>query len=134
MKKTLLTWNVIFYAVLYSISLLRWGFVWGESHHASGLGAAALFPAIYLFFLAIGIRFIRENEYCTAKRYYAMAVVTMAFISLVWGIALVSYIQGSMPSATHFDIALYPAILFVISAAISVNYSICAVKTKKENR
>ena len=132
MKKTLLTWNVIFYAIQYSVSLWYVGYEYAVLPPAYSR-QWFIFPAVYLVLMVIGIHLVREWEYSPKKSYIKMAIFTLVFISSFWGAWLYFYFQGRMTSASYIDIVLFPATLFVCSVVISVIYFVCAAKTPKEN-
>lgn len=134
MKKTLLTWNVIFYAIQYSVSLLYVGYEYGESSHYTYPPDLEwfIFPAVYLVLMVIGIHLVREWEYSPKKSYIKMAIFTLVFISSFWGAWLYFYFQGET-NPSYIEIVLFPATLFVCSVVISVIYFVCAAKTPKEN-
>lgn len=131
MKKTLLMWNVILYAITYSVSLLYVGFKYGEWYpYITGL-EYFLFPIVYLILLIIGHYLMKNHRDNSVRSYCVMAIVTLTFISLLWGVWLIAYFQGRMPSATFMDIVLFPAVLFFFSVMISIFYFICAAQTRK---
>lgn len=134
MKKKLLIWNVIFYAVLYSISLLYVGYEYGELSYIPYNGPEYfILPAVYLVLLVIGIFLVREWEYLKSKSYYTMGAITLAYSCLLWGSRLFFFFQGRL-DADHWDVYVYPAAVFCFSVIISVIYIIVAIKTQKENR
>ena len=133
MKKNLLISNVVLYAILYSISLVYMGYEYGEGSlfpYPRG-PEYLLLPAVYLILLLRGIFLALDRGYGTSKSYSMMAIVTLAYPSLLWGSWLFFYYQGRMTSASVVDIVLYPAVLLAVSVAISILYFICAIRTRK---
>lgn len=132
-NKKLLAWNVVFYAIQYSVSLFYIGYEYGEGSlfpHPRGIEYIIL-PAVCLVFLFFGIHFVQNHEYVTPKSYYTMAVVTLLFSGSLWGCWLFFYFQGKMTSASIMDIVIYPGSMLAFAVIIFVLYLICAVRTKK---
>ena len=132
-NKKLLEWNVVFYAVQYSMSLFYVGFEYGEGSlfpYPRGLEYIIL-PAMCLVFLLLGIHFAKNHEYGTSKSYYTIAAVTLLLSSLLWGCLLFFYFQERMTNASIMDIVVYPGSMFAFSVIIFVLYLVCAVRTRK---
>lgn len=136
MKEELLKWNINFYGILYSASMLYTGYEYGEaSHYPISRGPEYfIYPAVYLIFFFVARRLLREREYVKGKSYFAIGFVTLACVCLDWGSRLYFYNQGRMTLANHLDIYVYPAVLAFFSVLISVCYFICAAKTWKEDK
>lgn len=139
MKKVLMTWNVVLYFVLYSISLLYVGFYFGVRHQ-NPYGPALeffLFPVVYLLLLILGGYLLKNQQYCSGKSCCLMASVTLVFISSIWGLWLANRFQDLHEEAAdiiYLDIILYPGVLFFFSVVISIIYLICAARIRIENR
>ena len=132
MKKDLLTFNVIFYAIQYSVALLYAGFWYGATYllrYPEGLERLVI-PGVHLIFLIIGIRLLRGREYYTEKNYCAMAIATLVYTGLDWASRLVGY--RGIEAYTHLNNVVYPAVIAAFSVVIAAFYFICAVRTRKE--
>ena len=134
MKKSLLKWAVIFYAIMYSVSLLYIGYEYGEGSLNPYPRGAEYFilPVINLIFLGISVYFVREREYLESKHYYRMGTIALVCGGLTWGSRLFFYSQGRMTTADHLDIYVYPGIVFCLSFLIAIIYFTCARITRKE--
>lgn len=133
-NKKLLSWNVVFYAIQYSVSLFYIGYEYGEGSlfpYPKGLEYIFL-PAVCLVFLLFAIRFVKNHEYGTPKSYYTIAAVTLLFSSSLWGCLLFFYFQERMTSASIMDIVIYPGSMFAFAVIIFVLYLVCAVRTKSK--
>lgn len=131
-NKKLLSWNVVFYAIQYSVSLFYIGYEYGEGSlfpYSKGLEYIIL-PAVCLVFLLFGIHFVKNYEYGTPKSYYTIAAVTLLFSSSLWGCLLFFYFQERMTSASIMDIVIYPGSMLAFAVVIFVLYLVCAARTK----
>ena len=143
MKRILLASNAKLYAIMAGVSLLWVGFVFGvkfqinasinywDTHYPIEF---FLFPVLYLILHRIGIHLEKEREYASGKGYYAMAIFTLGCITLYWVLLLINRLpdlQKGIENVLFVEIVVFPAILFVISAIITVLDFICAVQTSK---
>lgn len=128
MKKTLLTWNIIFYSVQYSAALLYTGYEWGMCAERPGNYMPydiIVFPALYLILIFIGASMLRQRDYWKVRSYCIMAFLPLGLTSL--HLAL-TWSQGS------FEVEAYPVVILISTILISLFDCVCAVITYKENK
>lgn len=130
MKKTILTWTTVLYGLLYSLSLVYIGSIFGR-WPANPDATFLIFPIFYLALFVYSHYMLKKGGSVAA--YNCMAVVTIAFISIIWAIWVVASANGMITTATIWDIWVYPAICFVVSAGITVLFFVCAWKSKSKD-
>ena len=129
MKETLLKVNVVLYTILYNVSLVYAGYVYGR--HGRILFVFVLFYFL-MRFIAVGQR--NSPVIGTVKNYCIMAAVMLGFVCVFWGGKLQDYFESGMFPETELDYFIYPGILFLGSVLIAVNYFRCAAITRREDK
>ena len=130
MKKHLAL-NSVLYFMIYSISLSFAWFEYGINFpNVDGIGAAWIFPIVYLLLFVISLKFVLCGANSNSS-YLALGISTISFISVCWGISALSKIGQN-----SFEVrdTVYPAILFCISLVVFAVYMNVYIKNKKCKR
>ena len=133
MKEILLTVNSKLYTFLCNVSMLFFGIRIGYTLNHTPQFDYLIFVAVYWILYKIALYLLKEQEYCSGKSCCAMAIFTLVSISGYWFVLLNNSfreIQNGFPDPgglyNKLAIIVYPAVLFVISVIIFINYSVCA--------
>ena len=89
--------------------------------HTDGLGAIILFPLVYFALLVAALAFF-HRECFSAKPYIVMAIVSIAFIALAWGVFFIAKAVATASSGSLW----FPIVLTVLSALSSFLYGMTA--------
>ena len=100
-----------------------------------------IFVVAYLLFYWIARSLYMERECCSGKNCVVLALITLVSASLFWLLILngnLNEIQEGLYEAhkwiDRWTIIVYPAVLLCVSLIICVNYTVCAVQIRKENK
>ena len=141
MKEILLTINSKLYAFLCNVSMLFLCIRIGYTLNYTPQFDYLILVTAYWILYKIARYLLKEQEYCSGKSCCAMAIFTLVSISGYW-ISLINSnfreIQNGFPDPgglyNKLAIIVYPAVLFVISVIIFINYSVCANEIRKANK
>lgn len=145
MKKQFLKDNLIFFGLLFLISLFYAGFQAGTTYgmyyanqHLERYTfriADLLLPAVYLVFLLIGLRLFYERELLKPRTHWINGSCALGF-ALVWLITrFVYHSRGTLHTYMPLlDVYIFPIGVTLISAWIFINCIRCAVETRREDR
>lgn len=141
MKQNLLTINAKLYEFLRNVSIFYLAINIGYTLDHTPSFDSLIFVAGYWILYAIARYLLNERECCSGKSCCAMAIFTLASISGYWFILLNNRswdIQNGFPDPgglyNKLGILVYPAVLFVTSVIICINYLVCANEIRKENK
>ena len=146
MKKYLLSINAKLCILLCAISVLNLGIHIGFhigvhkriDRPPSPTFEYLLFVIVYLIICWISHNLSVEHEWCSGKSCIITGTVTLALISLFWALVLIGNFEeiqaGLQDWMDKWQFIVFPAVLFVISLIICINYIICAVQIRKENK
>lgn len=97
-----------------------------------------VFVIVYLIFCWIAYNLYMEREFCSGKGCIIMGTVTLALISLFWIPVLIGNFEaiqaGLQDWMDKWQFIVFPSVLFGVSLIICVNYIICAIQIRKENK
>lgn len=141
MKQNLLTVNSKLYAFLRNVSIFYLAITIGYNLDRTPGFDYLIFVAGYWILYVIARYLLNERECCSGKSCCLMAIITLASISGYWFILLNNRswdIQNGFPDPdglyNKLGIIVYPAVLFVTSVIICINYLVCANEIRKENK
>lgn len=145
MKKRLSIDNLIFYGLLFLLSLfyaayqegIHFGILYGHrnrEYYEFDVQCLVL-PAIWLILLLVSVHFLLEREFKKTIAYWVMGLSTLALALLILISRLVIHAQGRLGTFTPvLDVYIYPIGVMLISILILINYIRCAVETSREDK